>query len=170
MTQHTITSVSQMRKGDHVVSDGAYYIPTVDSPWTVEREVPTADPLTDARTQAAQWAASCEAADAATPAERLTTMYAAVEDTVRLFERAGLLPADYQYVQDTGWQVARVYVGDLRFVVGMTGSLDTPAAHYVVTTSSDVADVHGSERFTRDLGEVRAWLAAWAVAAIGSVS
>lgn len=40
----TITSVSQIRKGDRVVSEGAYYIPTMDSPWTVEREVPEYEP------------------------------------------------------------------------------------------------------------------------------
>lgn len=116
---------------------------------------------------AAAWAARCEASDAATPAERAAALHTTVEGVVADLARAELLPVDHEYAMSAG--ESRVYSGNLRFHAAMTGALDAPAAHYVITTFDDDGDPDndgsGVERFTTDLGAVRSWLIAWAAAA-----
>lgn len=120
-------------------------------------------------TDAAAWVASCDADDAMTPQQRAVAMHTAVGQTVKLLERAALLPLDHEYVLDANVGESYVWAGNLKFVVGMTGSIDTPANQYVVTTSSDDSnepdDPARTERFTVDLNTVRAWLLAWATEA-----
>lgn len=116
-------------------------------------------------TEAAAWVAAGDAHDAMTPQQRAVAMHAAVEQTVTLLERAALLPLDHEYVLDPNVGQSRVYAGNLKFVADMTGSLDTPANQYLVTTSRDDDDQLGQERFTVDLNTVRAWLLAWAAEA-----
>lgn len=116
--------------------------------------------------QAAAWAASCEALDAASPTERLAALQALVETTVNHLERAGLMPADYEYVPDTNVGELRITAGNRQFTAGMTGSLDIPAAHFIVTTTDDDDTASATERTTIDLGAVRAWLMSWSVAAL----
>lgn len=120
----------------------------------------------DAGAQAAAWAAQCDADDAATPAERLKAMHAAVEATVSDLERANLIPIDHELDIDRNRGEANVWARNLRFTVGMTGSLDKPARHYLVITSRDDDDKPGDDRTTNNLAEVRAWLLAWGAAAV----
>jgi len=119
---------------------------------------------TTAGTQAADWAATQDAADAATPTQRRDMLRDAIAATVRDLERAELLPVTHEYVHDPRAEISRVYAGTQVFAAEMTGKLDTPAAHYVVTTSDEVDDDAATERFTTDLNAVRAWLLAWACA------
>lgn len=132
-------------------------------PLAIEAGAPLPKRPTDAGAQAARWAARCEASDAATPAVRLTALYAAVSDTILILERAQLLPADHEHGPNA-WEAYLCTVGNQRFAAAMTGSLDTPARHYIVTTTSDDEEGPGVERFTMDLNQVRAWLLSWAVA------
>lgn len=116
--------------------------------------------------QAAEWAAACEALDAASPAVRLAALQATVEATVNDLERAGLVPADYEYVPDTNVGEFRILTGNLQLRATMTGTLDTPAAHFIVITSDDDDPGVAMERTTTDLGAVRAWIMSWTVAAL----
>lgn len=115
--------------------------------------------------QAAAWAASCEALDAASATERLAALHRVMDATVDDLERAELVPDDYEYVPDTNVGEFRILTGNLQFRAGMTGSLDTPAAHFIVTTSDDDDPGIAMERTTTDLGQVRAWLMSWTVGA-----
>jgi hypothetical protein len=123
-------------------------------------------PAPNPAAQAAAWAASCEALNAASATERLAALQAAVEATVHDLDRAGLLPADYECVPDTNVGELRILTGNLQLRAGMTGSLDTPAAHFLVTTSDDDDEQAATERTTTDLGAVRAWIMRWSVTAL----
>jgi hypothetical protein len=113
--------------------------------------------------QAAAWAASADAHDAATHSQRRDVLRDAVEATVRDLERAELLPVDHEYNYEPNAEISRVYAGTKVFAAELTGALDTPAAHYVVTTSDEADDDDdAAERFTTDVNAVRAWLLAWA--------
>ena len=114
----------------------------------------------DAGAQAAGWAAQCEAEDAMTPGERAAALHRTIEATVADLERAELIPIDHEYVHDFMGE-SLVWARNLKFKASMTGSLDTPATHYLVTTSSDADDVRDGERTTNNLDQVRAWLLAW---------
>ncbi len=120
----------------------------------------------DPGAEAAAWAAQCDADDAASPAERLRAMYAEVENTVADLERSSLIPVDHEHDIDTKLGEARVFAGNLRFTVCMSGSLDIPARHYLVMTSADDDDEPGDERTTNNLADVRAWLLAWGAKAV----
>ena len=86
---------------------------------------------------AARWASQVrEASDAAPYAERLAALYAAVADTILILERAQPLPADHEHGPNA-WEAYLCTVGNQRFAAALTGSLDTPARHYIVTTTSD---------------------------------
>ena len=115
--------------------------------------------------QAAAWAASCEALDAASATERLVALHRVMDATVDDLERAELVPDDYQYTPRLSIGEFRILTGNLEFRAGMTGSLDTPAAHFIVTTSDDDDPGIAMERTTTDLGQVRAWLMSWTVGA-----
>lgn len=117
--------------------------------------------------QAAAWVASCDAEDAMTPAERAAALQRTIEATVRDLERAELLPLDHEYVHNPMGDSV-VWAQHLKFTANMTGSLDTPARHYQVTTSDDRYDEPGDTRTTIDLAEVRAWLIAWGAKAVYS--
>lgn len=121
---------------------------------------------TSAGTQAAEWAAAADAADASTPTQRRDMLRDAIAATARDLERAELLPFNSEHTYDPDMEISRVYAGTQVFAAEMTGALDTPAAHYVVTTSDEVDRDAATERFTTDLNEVRAWLLAWCVAAM----
>jgi hypothetical protein len=116
--------------------------------------------------EAAAWAARCDTEDARTPQQRATAMHAAIKATVRDLERAHLIPLDHEYVYDANVGESLVWAGNRKFVAAMTGELDTPAAHYLVTTSSDADDEPGTERTTNNVDEVRAWVLAWSAAAV----
>ncbi len=120
----------------------------------------------DAGAQAAAWAAQCDAEDAMTPSERATALHRTIQETVRDLERASLIPVDHEYVRDANVGESLVWAGNLKFVAGMTGELDTPAARYLVTTSNDAEDEPTTERITNNLATVRAWLLAWGAAAV----
>lgn len=124
----------------------------------------------DAGAEAADWVARCDAEDAMTPAQRGEALRRTIEVTVRDLERASLVPLDHEYVYDANVGESLVWAGNRKFVADMTGSLDTPARHYRVTTSDDGAaegtDGSRNERTTIDLAEVRAWLLAWAAAGV----
>lgn len=119
---------------------------------------------TSAGAQAAEWAAAEDATDAATPTQRRDMLRDAIAATVRDLERAELLPFNREHTYDPKMEISRVYVGTQVFTAEMTGAIDTPAAHYVVTTHDEVEDDSATERFTTDLNAVRAWLLAWACA------
>lgn len=92
----------------------------------------------------------------------LNAMLAAVSDALYVLRLAELLPASMDYAPDETWERARLYIGNLRLDVEMTGSLDTPAGEYLVTASDESAeDSHISQRSTADLDELRAWVTAW---------
>jgi hypothetical protein len=129
----------------------------------VNEQNPTAAPAPAPAVQAAVWAASCEALDASSATERLAALQDAVEATVHDLDRAGLLPDDYEYVPDTNVGELRILTGNLQLRAGMTGSLDTPAAHFLVTTSDDDDEQAATERTTTDLGAVRAWIMRWSL-------
>jgi hypothetical protein len=116
--------------------------------------------------QAAAWAASCEALNAASPAARLAALQAAVESTVDDLERADLVTSDYRYEADTNIGEFRVTTGNRQLRAMMTGSLDTPAAHFLVITSDDDDPGIAMQRTTTDLKQVRAWIMSWTVAAL----
>jgi hypothetical protein len=120
----------------------------------------------DAGAEAAAWAAQCDAEDSATPAQRAAALHRTIEITVADLERAQLVPIDHEYVHDANVGESLVWAGNLKFVASMTGSLDTPARHYQVTTSDDKYDEPGDTRTTLDLAEVRAWLLAWGARAV----
>ena len=119
-----------------------------------------------ARTEAATWAARCDADDAMTLRQRAAALHDAVEATVRDLERAELILIDHEYVHDANVGESLVWAGNLKFVAGMTGQLDTPATHYLIRTSRDDDDEPGTERTTNNLAEVRAWLLAWGAPAV----
>lgn len=114
---------------------------------------------------AAVWAAECDAADAMTPTESAAALHRTIEATVRDLERAQLLPIDHECVHDAMGD-SLVWAGNRKFKACMTGSLDTPARNYLVTTSRDDDDEPGAERITNNLADVRAWLLAWGVATV----
>jgi hypothetical protein len=114
--------------------------------------------------EAAAWAARTDAEDARTPTQRRDALRDAVAATVADLQRAQLLPVDHEYAYDPRAEISRVYAGSKIFAAELTGAKDTPAAHYVVTTSDETDDDGASERFTTDLNAVRAWLLAWAAA------
>jgi hypothetical protein len=118
----------------------------------------------EATASAARWADAEDAADAATPTHRCDMLRDAIAATVRDLERAELLPVDHEYDYEPNAEISRVYTGTHVFAAELTGALDTPAAHYVVTTSDETDDEAAVERFTTDLNAVRAWLLAWACA------
>lgn len=119
---------------------------------------------TTAGGQAAAWAEACDASDAASPSERAASLHAVVAETFRLLERAELLPFQREHVYDPKMEITRVYAGTKVFAAELTGSLDTPAAHYAITTSDETDPDDASERFTTDIHAVSAWLLAWACA------
>lgn len=113
--------------------------------------------------QAAAWAASADEQDAWTPKERASHLQAAMTDLVKILSRGGVLPADAELVHDPAGYESRVIAGNLCFVASLTGSIDTPARGYVVTTTDDgQADGGPEERATVDLDMVRAWFTFWA--------
>lgn len=118
----------------------------------------------DTGTQAARWAADADAADNATPTQRRDMLRDAIAATVRDLERAKLLPFNSEHTYDPAAEISGVYAGTKVFAAELTGALDTPAAHYVVTTADEADDEAAAERFTTDLNAVRAWLLAWACA------
>lgn len=119
----------------------------------------------DAGAEASDWAARCDADDAMTPTQSAAALHRTIEATVRDLERAQLLPIDHECVHDAMGD-SLVWAGNRKFKACMTGSLDTPARHYLVTTSRDDDDEPGDERTTMDLAEVRAWLLAWGAAGV----
>lgn len=92
----------------------------------------------------------------------LGAMHDAVADTVRVLILAELMPSGHEYGVHQGTQDVHLNVGAHGLVVGMTGSQDSPANHYVVTTTDDGTE-QTRERFTLDLDDVRAWVTAWLV-------
>lgn len=122
-------------------------------------------PARDAGAEAAAWAAQADAEDAMTPAERTAALHRTIEAAVADLERAQLVPIDHEYVRDVMGD-STVWAGNLKFTAAITGSVDTPATHYLVTTSRDDDTEPGTERTTNNLAQVRAWLLAWGAAAV----
>jgi hypothetical protein len=115
--------------------------------------------------QVAAWAASCDASDAAMPAQRFAALDAAITSTVKDLERAELLPPNYVSDADLDARQSLVFVGNHLFTAALHGQ-NAPAARYRVTTSTQDETGPSSDRITADLNEVRAWLLAWCVAAM----
>jgi hypothetical protein len=117
---------------------------------------------------AAVWAAECDAADAATPEARAIALRTAIEPLVPLLASADLLPADHEYVWRDDSGEAVVHAGHYRFVVSPTATSAARNGAWIVTTSDersgDDTDGTFSERVSVDRQEIRAWLVAWAAA------
>lgn len=113
--------------------------------------------------QASAWATRTDDEDAWTPRQRVDHLQAAVSNAVRILAMGGVLPADHELVHDDALHESRVIVGNLVFVAGITGSIDSPANGYrVTTTNENRPDGDPEERATVDLDLVQAWLVFWA--------
>lgn len=155
----------------YATPDTAWFVAASADAAALERATPgdtTPSTPMPAIFQPAEYPSLHLAADLA-PRDRIAAMHLVVRDTVLDLERADLIPTDHEYTFVSGMQECHVYTGNLRFIVGMTGMVDTPANCFVVTTSCDDCDdcdgVPGTERFADDLDTVRAWLLAWAAGA-----
>lgn len=111
---------------------------------------------------AAVWAAECDAADAATPAERAMQMRNAIEATVRLLDRAAVLGTDHEFIWVAESGEARVHFGVHRFVVTPHDRSAARHGSYIVTTDDETEPSDHGQRVSVDVQEIRAWLVAWA--------